>query len=229
MVSASAERPSLADGHENARESRRADGRRAPKGLTTSLIDIDVEMTDIVFQRQGNGFDGFGAPRAPSVVDYAIEGVVRSGPPATGDDEAPDSYLVYVSGYEDNDRMDRGEDVNQRSVCYIATDQRPDHAWRSNIYVSRFILRGLVELYVSKRIDRVRISILLQVLRDPSGAIDVPVLSYPSDRHRQHSRAHLMSVQTSLAGATQVQGAVHRPSTGWGARMGRRQDSRLPS
>jgi hypothetical protein len=229
MVSVSVERPSLADGHESARQSWRVDGRRAPKGLTTSLIDIDVEMTDIVFQRQGNRLDGFGARYAPSVVDYAIEGVMRSGPPAAGDDEVSDSFLVYLSGYEDNDRLDRGEDFDQRSVCYIATDQRPDHAWRSNIYVSRFLFRRLVELYVSKRIDCVRISILLQVLRDPSGAIDVPVLGYPSDRHRQHSRAHLMSVQTSLAGAVQVCGAVHGPSTAWSARMGRRQESRLPS
>ncbi len=196
---------------------------RAPKSLATSLIDIDVAITDLVFQRFADGFDA----RGPKAVDYAIEGVV----PALAANEgagALEPFVVYVSGYEDADRMDRGEDFDQRSVCYIATDWRPDHAWRTNIYIERFIFRRLVELYASRRIDSVRISILLKVLRDPSGAVEVPTLSHPmlrtaGDSHRRHSRAHLMSVQTSLSAAPQVDPAILSHASAWGARMGRRQ------
>ena len=70
--------------------------------------------------------------------------------------------------------MDRGEDFDQRSVCYIATDRRADYAWRANIYIERYIFRRIVELYASRRIDSVRISVLLKVLRDSSGAVEVP-------------------------------------------------------
>ena len=207
----------------NPRHSRRGGWGRAPKSLATSLIDIDVAITDLVFQRFADGLDA----RGPKAVDYAIEGVV----PALAANEGGDAlepFLVYVSGYEDADRMDRGEDFDQRSVCYIATDWRPDHAWRTNIYIERFIFRRLVELYASRRINSARISILLKVLRDPSGAVEVPTLRHPmlrtaGDSHRRHSRAHLMSVQTSLSAAPQVDPAILSHAASWGARMGRRQ------
>jgi hypothetical protein len=200
---------------------RRVDWRRSRKSLTTSLLDINVALTDIVFRRQ----DGLGARRPSS--DYAIEGFVRSAD--ADDDGASGPFLVYLSGYETTDRMDRDEDFDQRSVCYIATDRRPDFAWRTNIYIERFIFRRLVELYASKRIDSARISILLKVYRDPSGAIDVPHLSHSmlrtsGNEHRQHSRAHLMSVQTALGGPTQVHPALVAQSEPWGSRLGRRQD-----
>lgn len=197
---------------------------RAPS-LVTSLIDIDVAMTDIVFQPYVDGLDSEG-PKA--IVNYAIEGVVVS---AGVDDEgagASVSSVVYVSGYEEADRMDRSEDFDRRSVCYIDSDRRPEDARRTNIYIERFIFRHLVELYASRRIDSARISISLKVLRDPSGAIEVPILSHPvlrtaGDCLRQHSRAHLVSVQTSLRGGPLIDPAVLPRSSPWGARMGRRQ------
>ena len=69
---------------------------------------------------------------------------------------------------------------------------------------------------------------MLKVLRDPSGAVELPTLSYPmlrtvGDRHYQQSRAHLMSLQTSLGAAPQVAQAATLPhGSTWGARMGRR-------
>ncbi len=205
----------------NPRHRGKAGSGRAPKSLATSLIDIDVAITDLVFQRFADGLEA----RGPKAVDYAIEGVV----PALAANEgagALQPLLVYVSGYEDADRLDQGEDFDQRSVCYIATDWRPDHAWRTNIYIERFIFRRLVELYASRRIDSARISILLKVLRDPSGAVEVPTLSHPmlrtaGDSHRRHSRAHLMSVQTSLSAAPQVDPEILSHAAAWGARMGR--------
>ncbi len=204
----------------------RAAWRRAAKSLTASVVDIDVSLTDMVFQRHESGFEGLGGRRPSALVDYAIEGVVRSGTLAAG--QADDGYLVYVSGYEDADRMDRSDDFDQRSVCYIATDRRPDFAWRTDIYIERFIFRRLVELYASRRIDFARISILLKVLLDPRGGVELPSLAHPmlrtaGDRHRQHSRAHLMSVETSLGAAPPADSTSLTPSTPWGSRLGRRQ------
>lgn len=184
------------------------DWRRPSRGLTptTSLVDIDVALTDIVFERRGVDFDAFGARRPASLANCALEGVVR-GPP---DDEgaAVEPLRVHVSGYDRRDRLDRDEDIDQRSVCYIANDRRPDREGRTNIYIEGAIFRRLVELYASKRINSARISILVKVLRDSSGRLDVPHLRHPmlrtaGDRRLQHSRAHLMSVETALAAESQ--------------------------
>ena len=190
------------------------------------MVDVNIFLTDIVFQRHDDGFDGLGARRPSALVDYAVEGVVHSGALAASYPASP--YLVYVSGYEEADRMDRSENFDHRSVCYIATDRRPDFSWRTNIYIERFIFRRLVELYASRRLDAARISILLKVLLDPSGAVEVPTLAHSmlrtaGDRRRQHSRAHLMSVETSLNAVPPAHPAILGHASPWGARLGRRQ------
>jgi hypothetical protein len=201
-----------------ARPGRRVDWRRAPKNLTTSLIDIDVALTDIVFHSAA--LDRFGDRHPPSVVDYAIEGVVLAGGSVGDSAEAAQPFLVYISGYHESDRLDWDEDIDRRSICYIATDPRPSDGPHSNIYIEHYLFRRLVELYASKRIDSARISIVLKVLQDSSGAIELPTSSHAmlrtsGDRHRHHSRAHLMSVQTSLgAGRTQRQDLIKAPLRG---------------
>lgn len=204
---------------------RRVFGRGTPKNLTASLLDIDISLTDIVFQRSDNGFDGLGDRRPTALVDYALEGVVDSSGIIENVDGASEPLLVYVSGYEEADRMDRFEDFDQRSICYIATDRRSDYAWRANIYIERLLFRRLVELYASRRIDFARITVLLKVLRDASGAVEVPSLNHPmlrkaDDRNGRHSRAHLMSVHTSLSAVKDRPALVTRSPT-WGARLGR--------
>jgi len=187
-----------------ARLGRRIDWRRAPKNLMTSLIDIDVALTDIVFHSAA-ALDRFGDRRPPSVVDYAIEGVVLAGGAAADGADPANPFLVYISGYHESDRLDWDEDIDRRSICYIATDPRPSDAPHSNIYIENYLFRRLVELYASKRIDSARISLVLKVMQDSSGTIELPTSSHAmlritGDRHRHHNRAHLMSVQTSLGG-----------------------------
>jgi len=232
MISTSGETSRAVDGaHElnDGRQSRRIDWRSGSDSPTASIIEIDVSLTDVIFGRYGNGLNGLGDRRRSSVVDCAIEGVVRAPASAYENDGLSDASLIYVSGYDESDRLDRGEDIDQRSLCYIATDRREDFAWATDIFIERRIVRRLVELYASKRIDSARISILLKKQRDRSAAIDLRTWSHPllrtaGERRRRHSRAQLMSVQTSLSGATQARPAIVSHSTAWGARSGRRQD-----
>ena len=207
------------------RRGRRIDWRRRPKSqLTTSLIDVDIALTDIVFESRAADLDFLGVRAPASVVDYAIEGVVRG--TAVAAEEGAEPALVYLSGYAEADRMDRSADLDQRSVCYIANDNRPDHAWRTHIYIEQRIFRRLMELYASRRIDAARISIVLHVLRDPSGAVEIPASSEPllrmaADPNRRHSRAQLMSVETSLAGRAGGRASILFQAAG-PARVGRR-------
>ncbi len=198
----STSRPQTTSASSQSRPHRRIDWRRPARALTTSLIDIDVSMTDIVFERRSEGLSELSGRWRGSVADYAIEGIVRAAPSDEGE-ASFEPLHVYVSGYEQADRLDKDEEVDPRSVCYIANDRNPDSAWRTNIYIEGLIFRRLVELYSSKRIDSAQISILVKVLRDPSGKVDVPALRHPmlrtvGDRRFQHSRAHLMSIQTAL-------------------------------
>lgn len=185
---------------------RQIDWRRAPS-LTTALIDVDLALTNIVFQ-QGPSLEGPNGRRPRA--DHAIECVTRL--PGEDLDSEAETHLVYLSGYAHSDRLDWDEDFDPRSVCYIATDRRPGHAWRTSIFIESFIFRRVVELFTTKRIDAARISILVKALRGSSGAIEVPTIGAPMMKsagatHGQHSRGHLMSVQTSLIGETEVRPA----------------------
>jgi hypothetical protein len=208
---------------------RRADWWRARSELTASIVDVDIALTDIVFHRRESEFEDFEERRPSSVADYAIEGLVRVAASGDEDGAAPDPTLVYVSGYDAADRLDRDEDFDQRAVCYIATDRRQDYAWRTDFYIERHVFRRLVELFATKRIDFMRISVLLKVARDASGEVELPVVTRPmlraaGDWRRQHTRAHLMSVETSLNAAASRHLAIGGRPPLWGARMGRRRE-----
>ncbi len=165
MISTSGETSRAAEGtHQlnDGRQGRRIDWRSWPDSLTASIIEIDVSLTDVFFGRYGNGLNGLGDRRGSSVVDCAIEGVVRAPASAYENDGLSDASLIYVSGYDESDRLHRGEEIDQRSRCYIATDRREDFARAADIFIERRIVRRLVELYASKSIDSARISIVLK-------------------------------------------------------------------
>ena len=117
---------------------RRIDWRRAPS-LTTALIDVDLALTNVVFQ-QGPSLEGANGRRPRA--DHAIECVTRL--PGEDLDSEAETHLVYLSGYAHSDRLDWDEDFDPRSVCYIATDRRPGHAWRTSIFIESFIFRRVV-------------------------------------------------------------------------------------
>lgn len=201
----------------------RRDRQGAAQGRTTSIVDIDVALRDIVFRRDF-GLDEWGDRRPMGVCDHAIEGAAQ---PATNEPGAFDPALIYLTGYEEADRLDRSEDFDQRSVCYIAVDRRPDYAWRTDIFIERRVFRHVVELYASKRIDWARVSVVVAVTRDPSGAIVIPTLSRPplraaGDWRRQHTRARLASVETSLKSPPPLHPVLAELPVGWAAPPSRR-------
>ncbi len=199
----------------------RIEWRRAARTLTTTIVDIDIALSGVVLQEDDARFGS----RAPSPVDYAIEGFVRP-PAAAADGGPPNPSVVYVSGYRTSDRLDRDEDFDPRSVSYIAIEAGPDQAQRTSIIIEAFIFRRLVELYATRRIDAARLSILLKVFRGASGEIEIPALVAPPLKsavglHSRHSRGHLMSVETALSGGTRFRPLFQSSAR---ARAARRQD-----
>jgi len=79
-----------------------------------------------------------------------------------------------------------------------------EHSLRSDNYISSNLLRHLVELYVTKRIDRVQLSIQIAVIGEQIGNLDVlpegfPLLGEAGRLHFRRMQCELLSVYTSLA------------------------------
>ena len=195
-------------------------GAKRRKELEVSLLDIDVALHDIVFQRYASALNFLGAQRPSTVENYAVEGVV------SGPDE---SFLVYISGYEGDsiDQFELEQDADKRSPCYISTDRHVEYSWCTNVFVQGTIFRRLVELYSSKRIDSVRLTIKLHLLRGPADRVEVPALTFPmlgpsGALSTQHVRCQLLSVYTSLRSDPSHGAEILPTPKAWGSRLGRR-------
>jgi hypothetical protein len=135
--------------------------------------------------------------------ECVLEGVGIAGyaPKAAGGSSNDKRFAVCISPDDDSASMDEIA-FDRRSPCHVVWDQRADGSWQSNIYVRNHILRQIVELFVTKRIHNIRLSIQVSILRDQLDRLAfsskrVPPPSVPdrlSDR-RVHSR--LMSVFAS--------------------------------
>lgn len=94
-------------------------------------------------------------------------------------------------------------------ACKVIWERRGDRTWRSTIYLSNFILRHIVEFFVTRRIDTVRLSI--QVSKWENAPSMAPSSSgtmwsgsdFQSD---DHTRCRLLSIMTS-------KGRIYPPMT----------------
>ena len=195
------------------------------KAVEVSLLDIDVALHDMVFQRYTSSLNFLGRHRPSSIEDYAIEGSVV----VPSSDEGGELFLVYISGFEP-DNVDIAEfdrDPDRRSPCYISTDRHVEYSWCTNVFVQGSIFRRLVELYSSRRIDAVRLTVKLHLLRGPADKVELPSVTLPmlgpsGALSLQHVRCQLLSVYTSLRADPNTGTEMLPPPAAWGSRLGRR-------
>jgi hypothetical protein len=74
---------------------------------------------------------------------------------------------------------------------------------RLEIYISNNMLRHLVELYVTKRIDKVAMFMQIAVIGEPTANADaspeiLPLLDQTGHLYFRHTQCELLSVFTSL-------------------------------
>jgi hypothetical protein len=200
-------------------------GSAGRKGLEVSILDIDVSLHDMVYQRYASAVNFLGRQRPATVEDYAIEGAV-SAPLSV--DEA-ETFLVYISGFEPDsiDQIELDRDPDRRSPCFISTDRQSEYSWCTNVFIQGAVFRRLVELYASRRIDSVRLTIKLHVLRGPTDKLELPSVTFPmlgpsGALSLQHVRCQLMSVYTSLRADPAHGSEILPPQQTWGSRLGRR-------
>jgi len=112
-----------------------------------------------------------------------------------------DQFVVHIAGC-DEDEDDRPS-FELRPSARMVWKHLEGRAPRSELYISNNLLRHLVELYVTKRIDRVQLSIQIAVIGEnghggeapPDG---VPLLGEAGHLHFRRTQCELLSVYTSL-------------------------------
>jgi hypothetical protein len=184
--------------------SRTSPRERADSRSKLYWLDIDVTFNDIMRQQRIISNDQI-ARLPPSSLQYSILNGVGTVANAlsVGDSATTFSrFEVDVAAFVQTDENFAPSELN-RSAKMIWNDvdvQSP----RLEIYVQPKMLRHLVELYVSKRIDTVIMSIKIAITRQPivdAGPASelLPVLDTDQHLYFRRTQCELLSVHASLA------------------------------
>jgi hypothetical protein len=167
-------------------------------------LDIDVTFNDII--RQDRIIPSYQVVRLPlSSFQYSILNGVGTVANAlsVGDGATTfNQFEVDVAAFAQTDENFEPSELN-RSAKMIWNDvdvQAP----RLEIYVQPKMLRHLVELYVTKRIDTVIMSMKIAITRQPlgragAGSERLPFLDTDGRLYFRRTQCELLSVRASLA------------------------------
>jgi hypothetical protein len=168
-------------------------------------LDIDVNFKDIMRQpRMISNRQISRLPPPPSLQYSILNGVgTVANALSVGEDATTfNRFKVDVAAFIQTNEIFEAAELN-RSAKMIWNDvdvQSP----RLEIYVQPKILRHLVELYVTKRIDTIILSIKIAVTRQPMadtgpGSELLPVLDTDQRLYFRRTQCELLSVHASLA------------------------------
>lgn len=166
-------------------------------------LDIDVMFDDIM--RQPRMIPNHQISRLPlSSFQYSIlngVGAVENALTVGDSDTTFNRFEVDVAAFIQTDENFEPAELN-RSAKMIWNDVDVE-APRLEIYVQPKMLRHLVELYVSKRIDTVLMSMKIAVTRQPVGGVGgselLPLLDRDGRLYFRRTQCELLSVRASLA------------------------------
>ena len=166
-------------------------------------LDIDVTFNDIM--RQDRIIPRREIARLPlSSLQYSIlngVGIVENALSVGNSDTTFNQFEVDVAAFVQTDETFEAAELN-RSAKMIWNDVDVE-APRLEIYVQPKMLRHLVELYLTKRIDTVIMSMKIAITRQPVGGVglgsDLPLLDRDGRLYFRRTQCELLSVQASLS------------------------------
>lgn len=166
-------------------------------------LDIDVTFEDIMRQQRMIPKGQSGRFLSPSSLQYSIlngVGTVENALTVGNSDTTFNRFEVDVAAFVQTDEYFEPAELN-RSAKMIWNDVDVE-APRLEIYVQPKMLRHLVELYVSKRIDNVVMSMKIAVTRQPIGGAGgselLPLLDRDGRLYFRRTQCELLSVRASL-------------------------------
>src|SRR5271170_1412668 len=166
-------------------------------------LDIDVTFNDIM--RQDRIIPRHQIARLPlSSLQYSIlngVGIVENALSVGNSDTTFNQFEVDVAAFVQTDEAFEAVELN-RSAKMIWNDVDVE-APRLEIYVQPKMLRHLVELYLTKRIDTVIMSMKIAVTRQPMGDAGygselLPLLDKDGRLYFRRMQCELLSVRASL-------------------------------
>jgi hypothetical protein len=167
-------------------------------------LDIDVTFNDLI--RQERIINRRQASRLPlSTLQHSIlngVGTVENALSVGNGETTFHRFEVDVAAFEQTDEYFEPAELN-RSAKMLWNDVDVE-APRLEIYVQPKMLRHLVELYVTKRIDTVIMSMKIAITRQPigdsgAGSQRLPLLDRDGRLYFRRTQCELLSVQASLA------------------------------
>jgi hypothetical protein len=167
-------------------------------------LDIDVTFNDML--RQERIVPRRQAAGVPiTTLQYTILngiGTVENALSVGNGDTTFNRFEVDVAEFEQTDEYFEPAELN-RSAKMLWNDVDVE-APRLEIYVQPKMLRHLVELYVTKRIDTVMMSMKIAITRQPvvernPGSERLPLLDRDGRLYFRRTQCELLSVQASLA------------------------------
>jgi hypothetical protein len=166
-------------------------------------LDIDVTFNDILRQQPMMSKKRNGHSPPSSLLYSVLHGVGTAANALAVGDRAKtfDRFAVDVIAFVPTDERFAPSEL-ERSAKMIWNDVDV-HSPRLQIYVQTKMLRHLVELYVTKRIDAVVMSMKIAVVRQiiPDAGPDselLPVLDSDGRLYFRRTQCELLSVQASL-------------------------------
>ena len=166
-------------------------------------LDIDVTFDNIMRQDRIVPTRQI-APLPFTPLQYSIlngVGIVENALTVGNSDTTFNQFEVDVAAFVQTDETFEASEVN-RSAKMIWNDLDVE-APRLEIYVQPKMLRHLVELYLTKRIDTVIMSMKIAITRQPIGSVgpgsDLPLLDRDGRLYFRRTQCELLSVQASLA------------------------------
>ena len=167
-------------------------------------LDIEVTFNDLI--RQERIVPRREASRLPSApLQHSIlngGGSVENALSVGNGETTFNRFEVDVAAFEQTDEYFEPAEL-ERSAKMLWNDVDVE-APRLEIYVQPKMLRHLVELYVTKRIDTVIMSMKIAITRQPtgdtgSGLERLPLLDRDGRLYFRRTQCELLSVQASLA------------------------------
>jgi hypothetical protein len=166
-------------------------------------LDIDVTFDNIMRQDRIVPTRQI-APLPLTPLQYSIlngVGIVENALTVGNSNTTFNQFEVDVAAFVQTDETFEASEVN-RSAKMIWNDLDVE-APRLEIYVQPKMLRHLVELYLTKRIDTVVMSMKIAITRQPIGGAspgsDLPLLDRDGRLYFRRTQCELLSVQASLA------------------------------
>ena len=165
-------------------------------------LDIDVMLQDIFF-RQLAAQNNVIRLQQSSCPEYSVlEGVgaVANALTVGKDGVDFDQFIVNIATYYHDQGLSAGHDFG--SAAKMIWNKSDDCSPRLDIYIPKNISRHLTELYVTKRIDTVKLSVQMGVTgnqaEDNGQPEGFPLLNEAEQLYFRRVQCELLSVYTSI-------------------------------